>query len=300
MMASANKCQILSDELRGILSSGLPLNDSTMHYIDSTFADPTVEELQALLFDEDNCESDPLLELIYSPDEATQIRIEAILEKSNFTSRDRVQVAEHLMDPPTIVRLNLSLDRGQLEIPLTNDGARRLIGLLHIERQLDPALNRAVGEFVEESEAARIKVIFRNARCRFCRRDVDLLVRVLKRLDANRQTDIESLEYALTVLTDSPSPADIYQVLMQRKKIYTRQLQTALKRDEMLRKSNPEIMMLQGKPIGGIDTAEARRLIAMIDWVSLAGFKRTEPMAAPALETEIDVRDREDALKFLI
>ena len=87
---------------------------------------------------------------------------------------------------------------------------------------------------------------------------------------------------------------------MQRKKIYSRQLQTALKRDGMLRRSNPEIMMLQGKPIGGIDAVEARRLIAMIDRISLAVFKRSEPMQAPAMEAEFDMLDREDALKFFI
>ena len=66
----------------------------------------------------------------------------------------------------------------------------------------------------------------------------------------------------------------------------------------MLSGSNPETMMLQGSPIGSIDTAEAGRLIAMIDRISAAIFGRTEPLEPPALEMEYELRDRADALNL--
>ena len=210
MMNSSDRHRVLADELRCVLNGASALSDTAMHYIDSTFASPTTGELQSILTDVDNCERDPLLELIYSPDEDTQIRLEAILERSAFLPQDRSLIADHLMNPPTVIQLTLSRNRGQVAIPLTPSGASRLIGLLHIEKHLDPALRRAVDAYVDKDSAARVKVIFRNARCKFCSRDVAFLARALAGLDLNRQTDVGALEYALEVLADSPSPADIY------------------------------------------------------------------------------------------
>ena len=288
----------LTVELRRILTDGLALTDATMHYIDSTFDAPDAQELMGILADENDCERDPLIELLFSPDETTQVRVENLLQESTFNKEDQALITDELMKSQTVVKIGLPENRGQLELPLPAAGAERLVSLLHIEKRLPGKLRKAIDTNVKRSAATRIKVIFRNARCRFCERDVAFLSRALKGLDLDRPPDVDSLEYALTVLADSPSPADVYQVLMQRKKIYSRQLQAALKQEEQLRKSNPEIMMLQGKRIGGIDAAEARHLIAMIDRISIGAFGVTEPTLPPALEAEYDIQDRGETMKF--
>ena len=290
--------QELTDALNRILSEGLTLSDAAMHYIDSTFDCPDAHKLKAILVDEDDCERDPLIELLFSPDEATQIRLEKLLQRSSFDRQDCKTITDHLMKSPATVKISLPDNRGQLEIQLPLSGAERLVGLLHIEKHIPEELQKAIEKNAAQVHADRIRVMFRNARCRFCERDVSFLSRALAGFDLGRPTDVDSLEYALTVLTDSPSPADIYHVLMQRKKIYGRELQSALKREEQLKKSNPEIMMLQGKRMSGIDVAEARRLIAMIDRISLAVFDRTEPALPLALEAEYDIHNRDDALQL--
>jgi hypothetical protein len=193
-----------------------------------------------------------------------------------------------------MVNIELPGNRGNFKLLMPAVAADRLVSLLHIDRQLPVELQQAIDASVAEAHWLSIRVIFRNARCRFCERDVTFLSRVLAGLDFDRQADIDSLEYALSVLADSPPPADVYQTLMRRKKIYGRQLQTAIKQGEQLKKHNPEILMLQGIRIVGIDAAEAGRLIQMIDRLSLAAFNRTENVLPPALEAEYELNHLAD------
>ena len=288
----------LTNEISRILNEGLMLSSATMHYIDSTFDCPDANALKAILEDEEDCERDPLIELLFSPDEATQIRLEKLLQRSRFDRQDCKTIKVRLMKSPAIVKIRLPDNRGQLEVRLPISGAERLVNLLHIEKHLPEVLQKAIEKNAGKDHADRLRVIFRNARCRLCKRDVTFLSKALAGLDLSRPTDVDSLEYALTVLADSPSPADIYQVLMRRKKLYSRELQSALKQEQQLQKSNPEIMMLQGKRMSGIDIAEAKRLIAMIDRISLAAFDRIEPALPMALEATYDIRDRDDAVKL--
>jgi hypothetical protein len=297
MKTSAHACRHLADALRRYLGSGLTVDPATMHYIDSTFSHPTISDITSILADEENCERDPLLELLFSPDRDLQVRLEKLLSSAALSRQDRPAVIGRLMRSPPLVEIRLPGNRGTFKLLLPPAGADRLVSLLHIDRQLPVALQQSIDASVAKSHSMAVRVVLRNSRCRFSERDVKFLGRVLAGLDFNRPADIDSLEYALSVLADRPPPADVYRALMTRKRIYGRQLQAALKQAEQLRKSNPEIMMLQGRRIVGMDAAEARRLIGMIDRVSLAAFNRTEAVLPPVLEAAYDPNNDAGALK---
>ncbi|MCK5205289.1 MAG: hypothetical protein KAR15_15505, partial [Desulfobacterales bacterium] len=70
-MESKNKQ--LADRIIDILQSGLTMNADTLHYIDSTFSNPSIGELEELLQDESSCETDSLIELLFFPDESVQL-----------------------------------------------------------------------------------------------------------------------------------------------------------------------------------------------------------------------------------
>ena len=57
-MESQNKCEALADEIKKILSKGITLSSEVIHYIDSTFSNPTTTELQTILQDDSNCEKE--------------------------------------------------------------------------------------------------------------------------------------------------------------------------------------------------------------------------------------------------
>ena len=80
-MNSEEKCEMLADEIKAIISEGIALSDDVVHYIDSTFSSPTIKELQAILDDDSNCEGDTLMELLFFPDESIQVRLEQALER---------------------------------------------------------------------------------------------------------------------------------------------------------------------------------------------------------------------------
>jgi len=82
-MEPQEKCDVLADEIKKILGQGIDLNDDVVHYIDSTFSNPTVEELQTILADDSNCEKDSLMELLFFPDESMQVQLEESWRKSS-------------------------------------------------------------------------------------------------------------------------------------------------------------------------------------------------------------------------
>ena len=51
-MDSEEKCHRLADEIRKILGNGVTLSSEVIHYIDSTFSNPTTTELQTILQDD--------------------------------------------------------------------------------------------------------------------------------------------------------------------------------------------------------------------------------------------------------
>ena len=84
---------MLTEKIAGMCQEGFSLSDAVLHYIDSTFSNPSVEELEGVIADESNCEREPLMELIFFPDEATQCKLEEILEANDFQAPDEQQVA---------------------------------------------------------------------------------------------------------------------------------------------------------------------------------------------------------------
>lgn len=62
---TSEKCVLLAKKIEKILINGLNLSNDVLHYIDSTFSNPSVKELEALINDASDCEKDSLLELIF-------------------------------------------------------------------------------------------------------------------------------------------------------------------------------------------------------------------------------------------
>ena len=62
-MSRPDKNAFLVDEILRLLGKGLTLGNDVVNYIDATFSNPTIEELEEILQDDSNCEKDPLVEL---------------------------------------------------------------------------------------------------------------------------------------------------------------------------------------------------------------------------------------------
>ena len=87
-MKSKDKNKQVAQKIIDILQSELTLNADTLHYIDSTFSNPSIGELEELLQDESSCETDSLIELLFFPDESVQMQLEEVLGETRFQKQD--------------------------------------------------------------------------------------------------------------------------------------------------------------------------------------------------------------------
>jgi hypothetical protein len=275
-MASDDKCGLLAGELQKILSGGITLSSEVIHYIDSTFSNPTTAELQAILCDDSNCEKDSLMELLLFPDETMQLQLEALLERLQFQQTNEKSVLNHLLQEPVQVAIRFAGDRGSLHLMVTEDVLCRFIARLNISKNMNPDLLEALNHYEDEDISNRIKVKMRNSRFSPTDGKIKFLGLFLKKFNSQDDDILECLEFALSFLDEPVIDNDIYRTLIAKKKFYFRSLQKAKQLDSRLQKHNMETLLAQGKRVVLIDQRDARKKMRIIDRISRAVFGKTE------------------------
>ena len=275
-MNSEDKCHQLADEIRKILGNGITLGNEVIHYIDSTFSNPTTTELQTILHDDSNCEKDSLMELLLFPDETMQLQLESLLESLHFQQADEKYVLGDLLQDPVQATIRFPGDRGSLRLRVTEDVGCQFISRLNISRQLNPNLHDALNQHQHETIRDRIKVKLRNSRFSSTTEKIEFLCLFFKKFDSQDKDIFECLDVALSFLDEPTIDNDIYRSLMAKKKFYFRSLQKAKQLDTQLQKQNVETLMAQGKKVVLIDQRDARKKMRIIDRISRAVFGKTE------------------------
>ena len=275
-MESQNKCEALADEIKKILSKGITLSSEVIHYIDSTFSNPTTTELQSILHDDSNCEKDSLMELLLFPDETMQLQLEALLERLRFQETDEKSVLDDLLREPVQVAIRFPGDRGSLLLMVTEDVACQFIARLNISKHLNPDLLDALNHYEDENISNRIKVKMRNSRFSPTDEKMKFLGLFFEKFDSQDNDIFECLEFALSFLDEPTIDNDIYRTLMAKKEFYFRSLQKAKQLDAQLQKHNLETLLAQGKRVVQIDQRDARNKMRIIDRIGRAVFGKTE------------------------
>ena len=275
-MESDDKCELLAGELQKILCGGITLSSGVIHYIDSTFSNPTSTELQAILHDDSNCEKDSLVELLLFPDETMQLQLETQLEGLYFQQEDEKSVLDSLLQVPMQVAIRFPGDRGSFHLLVTEDLARQFIARLNISKHLNPELLEALNHYENENISNRIKVKMRNSRFSPTDEKTKFLCLFFEKFDSQDNDIFECLEFALSFLDEPTIDNDIYRTLMAKKEFYFRSLQKAKQLDTQLQKHNMETLLAQGKRIVLIDQRDARKKMEIIDRIGRAVFGKTE------------------------
>ena len=275
-MNPEEKCSQLADEIRKILNRGITLDSDVVHYIDSTFSNPAVEELQAILHDDSNCEKDSLMELLFFPDEKMQIELEEMLENLQLEKQDVDRVLEALGRESLQVSMRLPHGRGTLNLALPHEVAPGFITRLQIAKHLDVKLREAVNNYADREAGIGYKVKIRNSRFSPCEKKIQLLCDLFKKLEPQSRDFATCLEFVLSLLGELGDEQDMYQALMTKKKFYLHSLQKARKLESQLQKNNLETLISQGKRVIVVDQADARKKMLVIDRISRAVFGKTE------------------------
>ena len=275
-MESRNKCEALADEIKKILSKGIDLSSEVIHYIDSTFSNPTPTELETILNDDSNCEKDSLMELLMFPDETMQLQLESLLESHRFQQADEQSVLKALLQKPVKVIIRIPGDGEFLHLGVTEGVACQFISRLNISKRLNSSLLEVLNNYEDEAIRDRIKVKLRHSQFSPTVEKINFLRLFFEKFDSQDIDIFECLDFALSFIDEPTINKDLYQTLMAKKKFYFRSLQKAKHLEIQLQKQNVETLLAQGKRVVQIDQRDARKKMQIIDRISRTVFGKTE------------------------
>ncbi len=299
-MKSKNKNRPVAEKIIEILRSGLTINADTQHYIDSTFSNPSIDTLAALVKDEANCETDSLLELLFFPDESLQLQLEQMIDAVCFEKHDERAIQDMVCTQPFQTRICFRDGRGSFGMAVSPSNMAQFIARLNLSRPLDPRLRTAIAKYVDQTLQTRCKVRLRNAKPISSPEHILFLVDFFKKLRTDRDEFLDCLDFLLSFLDELDDEPDMFEVLMAKKRFHYWCLQKAKNLDIQLTKHNVETLLLNGKRISYVDKADARKKIQLIDRISLAVFGKTEFFdLMPAEAQSITLEVKADIDKFI-
>jgi len=294
-MEPEDKCELIADEIKKILSTGIDLSDDVVHYIDSTFSNPTVKELESILADDANCEKDSLMELLFFPGESMQVQLEKTLERYKPQDEDEYNILTYLCGAPPQVTFRFEDDRGALKLQIPADVIRQFLLRLKISKHLEANLIESICNYGDEQNINRFKVKIRNSRFSPSDSKTGFLCRFFEKIGSRSHDIFECLDFVLEFLDEIKKDTDIFPALMAKKKFYFISLQKAQKMDARLEKYNIETLMARGERVALIDQTDARRKMRIIDRISRAVFGKTEFFEQPVSDDrQIEIGSPED------
>jgi len=272
-----NKIQILVDAITHLMDCGITLDTAAVHYIDSTFSHPGVEDFRQILADADNCETDTLYELIFFPDLRMQEQLEPVLAAHVFDGKDVENVIGFIQQKKIQTRIRFSDNRWELSVQIPEAAIRHMIQRLNVENLIDARIIKALHESaLEASDASWIRVRLRNCRVQFFDSFVHILCRCIEIMAPASDYFRPAFALLLDFLETADPSKDIYAGLMQKKQILMHMIVQADKNEQLLGKISAEALMLSGLRIPAIHVGETRKKIALIDHLCLSLYGNTE------------------------
>lgn len=273
------RCRKLAEAVRNRFDAGIDLGESVRHFIESTVAEAEPETVAEVLAAPSEFGAEPLMELIFFPDEAQQIALEPLLEAEPFGAGEEASVLAALDPPPLAARLRLEWTGTEHVVPVPGWVAGDFLRRLHIGYRPEARILAALDRFLEPAEALRFRVRFRNARFVAAERTIRLLERFLERYPGGAPKRRSAFDFLLGFLPGIPESGSVYGALLHRKRRVLRALAQARDDEARRRKSNMEILLMQGFRTGHVDVAAAERELVLLDEIAEAVFERI-PAAA--------------------
>ena len=240
------------------------MSPDVLRYIHSTLSHPSLAELEEVLSDETHCEREPILELLFFPDESFQISIEETLEAEDVVKADEIELSRLLSAENIRVPFRFPNEE-TLFVPLTKDAAYRFISRLRLPYKADSRIRDMLERCVAQDLRSVIKVRLRNACFRYNENNVSVLCEFFEKLGFVSDQLAESLEVMLNILSEAHAEEDIHRALEKRRDFYTLALQRAAESEEQFGRNNIETMMVQGLRLPHIDRNEVMRQIVIIE-----------------------------------
>ena len=271
------KQQRLCDKIAALLQNGIVFDDNVLHYIDSTFSNPSAKDFLQILSDPNNCESQTVYELLFFPDEQFQKQLELILETQTYDNEEVEDIITFLEQKKIQTTLIFPDKRGNLQINIPDSTIRSFMRRLNITKHIDPRISKTLIRCVPNlSDMLQIRVMLRNCRFEFTDPICDFLCQGIEKMYHDAEYFFDALALILDFLNHSDPAIGIYSGLMKIKKSCLQMIQQAEKNEKALMKTSVEQFILQGHRIPAICIADARKQITLIDHICISIFGQTE------------------------
>jgi hypothetical protein len=269
-----------------VLREGIAVTPQLCDYIDATFSSPSLSELERLLGNASDPDRESLLELLFFPDESTQQRLEPLLPpESGLTQADVDVIAAEIAGRRILAAIVLPDSRGRLALEFPPGQVEPFLRRLNLTHRIGSRLAEATAALESPAEKIAVRVKLRNSRKPMGDGKIVFLCDLLSAL-AGDPLLLDCLDFSLGVLQDAADDADLYAVLMQRRRSVWHQLQQAERFEEKLKRDNIETLMLRGERVPVAARDELGRTIAVIEHIGLAVFGRLDQLGCDHLQND--------------
>jgi hypothetical protein len=220
--------------------------------------------------------------------------------ETRLQKQDEQEIQDMVCAKTFQARIRFPDDRGTLGMEVTVSNVAQFIMRLNLLRGLDPKLSASIAEYVPVTFQTRCRVRLRNTKPIISENKILFLLAFFEKLQIESDEFWDYLDFILSFLDECKDEPDMFQALIAKKRFYFRSLQKAKNLDIQLTKHNVETLLLRGKRVSYVDTADARKKILMIDRISLAVFEKTEFFdLRPPGEQSITIEGKEDIDKLI-
>jgi len=247
-----------------------------MHFIDSTFSNPCINELEKIIVDDSDCERDSLIELIFFPDEEIQAKLEDLLESHNYCREDEKKVLDCLSFRQIESTIHFPDNKGAFSVKMPYEAAGRFLARLNIHRNIDEKISAAIDKGISEKFKISVRVKLRNTVKEIAENKIFFLCEFFEKMEGESGDFLECLDFILSFLDEAENASNLFSALMDKKRFYFKNMQRAEKFRQQLEKANMETMILQGVKAPYINIEDEKRKMELIDKISLSVFGRTE------------------------
>lgn len=275
----------LVGRIEKLLRAGIEVGPDLLGYIDATFSNPSVRDLEGIVADESDPEREGLLELIFFPDEPMQQKLEELLpEEGGLEQGDVDAVAAELSARRIQTALFFSDRRDRLAVDFPPGLVTTFLQRLNLTRRIEPRLATAISTLAAPTDRIAVRVKLRNNRKPMGDGKVRFLCDFLDKLGGDDRL-LACLDFTLSFLEDIEDGADVYAALMNRRRIGWQLLQKSAQFEEKLKHDNIETLMLRGERAPHVSKEELLKTIAFIERISLAIYNRLDPLDVGLLES---------------
>ena len=264
-------CRLLLDTVYQVFLNGIEADDGLINYIDATYSCPSISDLKRIIEGDDDSDCDGLLELIFSPGDKIQQKIEKAIDNVTFSGEEIETVAAELAGHHLQTTLFFTDGRGSLPIDVPRNMSNIFFQRLNLTRPIDGKLLDAIASAIRPSDQSTVKVKLRNHRKKLDRSKLHFLTDFIEKMGQEQQF-LEYLEFMLGILEEIGENANIYGELAKRRQVYERQIQEAERFEEKLSRENIEILIMRGERVTYWPKVEMLEKLAAIDIISFSVF----------------------------